>query len=446
MKIQDLFAVEGRVDRRTYAGWGFSLMLLKYGVDAAIIYFATGTVWTPLHYLSPLLSTRMALSTPILACLAMWTLPFIWVGLALSARRCRDAGVSVLAVGYFFLPVINYIFMLIMCVLEPHPAVDAPEDESPPADESLQAFKAALMAALLAVPLVGVLTHFAPNYTSSMFVGVPFLMGAVAGRNVSSRGQVTVPQLLKLCVVVAAIVGGLLLLFALEGAICLLMTVPLALPVLLLGALLGRELRKRTRARARQLLPAFVLPLALLHAAPRDTDADADLHAASSSITIQASPEQVFAHVVSFSELPPPDEWLFRLTGIAYPLRADIVGSGVGAVRHCQFTTGAFVEPITAWVPGKHLAFNVTQHPPSMEELSPYHALQPAHLENTFQSRRGEFRMHACGDGATCLTGTTWYTLQMGPSAYWQLWADAIVKTIHGRVLRHVKALAEGGP
>jgi hypothetical protein len=48
----------------------------------------------------------------------------------------------------------------------------------------------------------------------------------------------------------------------------------------------------------------------------------------------------------------PPPVWIYGL-GVAYPLRARIEGEGVGAVRHCEFTTGAFVEPITAWEPVK---------------------------------------------------------------------------------------------
>ena len=35
--------------------------------------------------------------------------------------------------------------------------------------------------------------------------------------------------------------------------------------------------------------------------------------------------------------------------GLAYPMRARIEGSGPGAVRYCEFSTGPFVEPIVTW-------------------------------------------------------------------------------------------------
>jgi len=41
-------------------------------------------------------------------------------------------------------------------------------------------------------------------------------------------------------------------------------------------------------------------------------------------------------------------EPLFRL-GFASPQYARIEGTGVGAIRYCVFSTGPFVEPITAW-------------------------------------------------------------------------------------------------
>jgi hypothetical protein len=63
------------------------------------------------------------------------------------------------------------------------------------------------------------------------------------------------------------------------------------------------------------------------------------------AITINAPPEQVWKHVLSFSDLPEPTEWYFR-TGLAYPIRARIEGTGPGAIRYCEFSTGPFVEPI----------------------------------------------------------------------------------------------------
>jgi hypothetical protein len=108
----------------------------------------------------------------------------------------------------------------------------------------------------------------------------------------------------------------------------------------------------------------------------KTVEADAPLFAVRSEVVVNASPETVWLHVVSFSELPPPDDWLFKV-GVACPTSAEIEGKGVGAVRHCIFTTGAFVEPITVWDEPNTLAFDVTEQPPPMKELSPYNIRPP---------------------------------------------------------------------
>jgi len=161
-----------------------------------------------------------------------------------------------------------------------------------------------------------------------------------------------------------------------------------------------------------------------------------------SSIDIDATPERVWENVVGFVELPPPAELVFR-SGIAYPMRAEIEGSGVGAVRHCVFSTGPFVEPITRWEPARTLSFDVASQPPPMEEWSPYGPIVTPHLYGYFRAVRGEFRLTPLPGGRTHLEGSTWYELDLFPRVYFRLWADALVSRIHARVLAHVKHLSE---
>ncbi|HET8624834.1 MAG TPA: hypothetical protein VFM14_14820 [Gemmatimonadales bacterium] len=140
--------------------------------------------------------------------------------------------------------------------------------------------------------------------------------------------------------------------------------------------------------------------------------------------------------------IPEPEELLFR-AGVAYPRYAIIEGSGGGAVRHCVFSTGAFVEPITHWEPGARLGFTVAQSPAPLRELSLYAGISPPHLDGYMRARRGEFRLVALPGGRTRLEGSTWYELAMAPEGYWQLFADHLIGRIHGRVLRHIAREAE---
>lgn len=162
----------------------------------------------------------------------------------------------------------------------------------------------------------------------------------------------------------------------------------------------------------------------------------------SSSVEIDAPPEVVWQNLVSFTEIPEQREWLFH-TGIAYPIRASLVGKGPGAVRRCEFSTGPFVEPIQIWDEPRLLRFAVTQNPAPMEELTPYQHIEPPHLKGYFVSYQGQFALARLPGNRTRLTGTTWYTDRIWPSSYWRVLSDYIIHRIHLRVLHHIQIEVE---
>jgi hypothetical protein len=137
-----------------------------------------------------------------------------------------------------------------------------------------------------------------------------------------------------------------------------------------------------------------------------------------------------------------PTDLMFR-AGIAYPTHATIIGTGRGAVRHCVFNTGTFVEPITVYQAPHLLRFNVTSQARPMNELSPYDDLHPPHLNGYMMSKQGQFLIGKGAQDGTDLQGTTWYQNRMEPYFYWRIFSDGIIHKIHERVLAHVKAVSE---
>ena len=225
---------------------------------------------------------------------------------------------------------------------------------------------------------------------------------------------------------------------AAEGAVCVLIALPLALFLALLGGALAFRLQGRPPA----------IPMILLLSTPMLMGAEAavapqpPLLEVRTQLVVDAPPEVVWPRVISFPDLPEEREWYFR-TGIAYPKRAEIHGRGPGALRLCIFSTGAFVEPVEVWDEPRLLRFAVTQSPPSLREWSPWGDIRPPHAENAFQGVAGQFELQPLPGGRTLLTGTTWYRHDLAPAFYWRLWSDAIVHRIHLRVLRHIARLAE---
>jgi len=234
------------------------------------------------------------------------------------------------------------------------------------------------------------------------------------------------------------IAAGAMVVFALEGLICIGMALPLAWIVAWPGAVLGRIMARRATLAPTGAGMALLVPLFLgiePHRAPPS-------HEVVTVVEIAAPPDVVWQHVVTFPDLPPPTERLFR-AGVAAPVRARIEGKGVGAVRYCDFTTGSFVEPITAWDENRLLAFDIIAQAPPMTEWSPYRNVNPPHLDGYFRATHGEFRLTPLPGGRTRLEGRTAYVVDMFPQRYWTLPAGRIVAAIHERVLRHIAALAE---
>lgn len=303
------------------------------------------------------------------------------------------------------------------------------------------------MALLITVPLavLGVVfeAQVLQSYGFSLFVGAPFTLGMISVLLFGfSR-----PQPLGACLAVAmaatAAAGVAILLVALEGFICLIMAAPIAFTLSLFGAVVGYAIQSRPWLydQALTVTLAVLGALPALMAAESANEPEPAVRAIHTEVIIAAPPDKVWPHVIAFPPLPEPEDWLFR-AGVAYPQKAVIHGSGVGAVRHCIFSTGTFVEPIDVWDPPSLLRFRVTEQPHSMQEWSPYH-IHPAHL-HYLQSHKGQFRLEALPAGRTRLVGTTWYSNRMWPAAYWNLWSDHIIHRIHSRVLTHIQKLAEG--
>jgi uncharacterized membrane protein YhaH (DUF805 family) len=447
---------EGSINRQTFLLCGVALALVKQTIDIllAVVAFHRGAMafnyWFPLgHWVA--LDTLGGSDVKFLLSLVAVAVPFIWIGVCLTLARLRDAGLPAWLVLFFFLPFLNVVFFLFLCCT---PTAQASAvrltisshserllDRLIPSSGAGSAF-AGMMITLVAG---GVLALFSTNvlklYGWGMFVGIPFAMGFIS---VLIYGY-HAPRTYKSCLGVACLSPLLLglgfLAYAIEGVICLLMAAPLALLLAAMGGMLAYSLQRwrGMPEAAPTMMGLLLLSLPLGMAIEHGAAIEPPVFAVTTSVEVDAPPEAVWPNVIAFAELPPPREMLFR-AGVAYPMRAEMSGSGPGAVRHCVFSTGAFVEPIEVWDAPRLLKFSVVSNPAPLEEWTPYERVTPPHLRGFLVSRGGQFRLTPLAGSRTLLEGTTWYRHSMWPAAYWRLWSDHIIHEIHLRVLRYIAA------
>ena len=267
-------------------------------------------------------------------------------------------------------------------------------------------------------------------FVASDFILVPMAMGAVTAyvwRDLDLKRQEAAGgsfvSLLLGCALSAIVLR--------EGTICLLMALPLVVTFQWVGYRIGKALANRkSRPLNATLAPLFLLLITANVLTTRGYDG-----AETDRIVIHAPARKVWRYLAGYPAIAaPPDYWLWRI-GLPVPVQSTANGSAVGAARKCLFTGNvALDERITQSTPERELAFDVVSQPKDPE------------IVGHFTLHRGQFLLKDNGDGTTTLTGTSWYTLNVHPAVYYDLWVQDIVSHVHLRVMRHIKILAENAP
>ena len=468
-----LWSPSGSVTRRAYALVGLLGFTVKHNLDRFVASFGFHRRWGVFNYWVPVRDVARVTQLPrsesvFLATMVALSLPFIWLGVSMTMKRLRSAGLPPQVVALFFVPFLNLLFFLVLCVLpedyvqqaNPARAAVLPSAgtmgrqalQYPQSAEGSSisrfvpetALGSAAVSLLVTVPIglaTAILgTQILMNYGWGLFVALPFVMGCAAALIYGARRPRSAGALIGVACLSVLLLAVALMGLAFEGLICIAMAAPLALPLGALGGVCAYAIQKNRRFQNDA--PAFVAILLLFapgiewleHAMSRPSP----VFVVRSSVDIAAPPQEVWDNVIAFTEIPAPGEWMFR-AGVAYPIRAEMFGRGVGAERHCVFSTGAFVEPIQIWDAPHRLKFSVTANPAPMQEWTPYPHVDPPHLHGFLVSEGGQFLLTRLANGGTRLEGTTWYRHGLWPSAYWKLWSDEIIHRIHLRVLNHIR-------
>ena len=434
-----LLRLRGSIGALGYAVLAPALVFSQHLVVAVLF----GLLDTPLKadtlfWLLPLrrLLELQAMSPWASAAIFVFSLVVAWLLAILSYRRAGKSALGFALAALTIVPGVQLAAVAGLIVLPPRANAAAPPPAGVNVAHALQGVLAGMAIIVLAV-LLSALTF--GSYGWGLFVATPFMVGLttayLANRDAALPEGQTVPLVL-----LAAGLGVLaLLMFALEGFMCILLVIPLGAGVALVGGAAGRKLADIGHQRGRPLLGVAILPLVFAIEAVMPPAVLITTH---ESIEIAAPPAAVWRALVSDAPIAGRPQ-LVALAGFAYPIRGRLLGTGVGATRLGEFSTGTAHERVTVWEPAHRLAFVVVDQPAIMEEMSPYRRVHAPHLQGYFQTAATSFDLQRLPSGGTRLVARASHRLRLDPALYWEPLARWAIHLNVTRVLESIRDAAE---
>jgi len=265
---------------------------------------------------------------------------------------------------------------------------------------------------------------------------VPFAMGYLTVRPVTAPSlvyRIFVPWLPCVLVVVTAAAVSL------EGAICIVMALPVMLVFASIGGISSATPAGQSRAALPVvlLLPYLAMPFEAGRASPRR------LVETTTEITVAAPPAVVWSLIVSVDSIRPAEQRraLFTTIGFPQPIAATLSHPGVGGVRHATFERGVvFLEAVTEWVPERRLRFTIdpVEVPPTA--LDPHVTIGGPY----FDVLTGTYELHPLPDGGTRIVLRSEHRVSTSFNPYAAWWAERVMQSIQRHILEVLRDRAEG--
>jgi len=229
-----------------------------------------------------------------------------------------------------------------------------------------------------------------------------------------------------------------------ETIICIVMLLPLYLPLSSFGGFLGGYIRRhyceKTNAGVAScfaILPLLIAPI------ERPLESPTLFYSVSNTIKIQAPVETVWETIPNIDNIKPDElSWnISHFIGIPRPISATTTDLKLGGLRELDWERGVhFQEKITELTINKKLAYQVIvdQESMSIAELDTHIVVG----DKYFDVLSGSYELNFI-DGVTYLSLTTDYRMTSKVNWYGSLWANYVLDDFHSSVLNLIKNRVE---
>jgi hypothetical protein len=229
-----------------------------------------------------------------------------------------------------------------------------------------------------------------------------------------------------------------------ETIICIVMLLPLYLPLSSFGGFLGGYIRRNYCEKINKgvascfaILPLLIAPI------ERPLESPTLFYSVSNVIKIQAPVDKVWGIIPNIDNIQPDElSWnISHFIGIPRPVSATTTDLKVGGLRELYWERGVhFQEKITELTINKKLVYQVIvdQESMSIAELDTHIVVG----DKYFDVLSGSYELQFI-DGVTYLSLTTDYRMTSKVNWYGSIWANYVLDDFHDSVLNLIKNRVE---
>jgi hypothetical protein len=243
-----------------------------------------------------------------------------------------------------------------------------------------------------------------------------------------------------------------------EGVVCLLFSLPVLVPMLMVGAFAGSVFRARAQSRRAQRagigMMLFIGIGWQIVGGRMDDPRMHPRHAAEASIVIDAAPSDVFALLTSGElRVAPRWPWFLRI-GLPIPERMLVEKPGPDGNIRFDFSQGTAFANITAWSPGRELRYSVNRYeirdlPFHITRLgrTPDYGLRSERVQDWLTLDDTRYTLSPSPTGGTILVRRIAWRRHLAPDLYFGWLQQAVMERAQVRLLELIRDRAhQRGP
>ena len=269
---------------------------------------------------------------------------------------------------------------------------------------------------------------------------VPAVIGFVTVYTLPEAPTWTTALFMPLVPVMLTLLGALLLVW--EGLICIVVWLPLAIVLGMVGGGIAGLVRYIDgRRRSYVLALVVVLPFLVAPIEARVGDPEHQ-RVVEDRIVIDAPVSGVWEQIREVPAITADELGTSFAHDIGFPrpIEARLEGTGVGSVRYATFEGGVtFVERVTDWDEGRELAFTIDAGAVPPTTFDTHVAVGGRY----FDVLEGRYRIRQLEDGRVELALSSTHRLSTRFNAYTRLWTDLFMRDIQQNILEVIRDRSE---